>query len=185
MQIWNRSDEYCWRYRADTILSTDGQTDKVIPVYPPINFVEAGGITKEYFVTLMNNRTDPLPSSFDKTPVGILLQIMYNHLNFNAIKSIIAIIWFGGQCAISNTDNHIIGSYQHKNMGFSIFTTNFTVIISMALQQKYTPELCDKSDNSIFMCWNKIGEGLRKICRDSGHHFSISKHNSNVSCFAY
>ena len=23
---------------------TDGQTDKVIPVYPPINFVEAGGI---------------------------------------------------------------------------------------------------------------------------------------------
>ena len=27
MQIWNGSDEYCWRYRADTILSTDGQTD--------------------------------------------------------------------------------------------------------------------------------------------------------------
>ena len=44
MQIWNGSDEYCWRYSADTILSTDGQTDKVIPVYPPFNFVEAGGI---------------------------------------------------------------------------------------------------------------------------------------------
>ena len=56
VQIWNGSDEYSWRYRADTILSTDGQTDrrtdgqtdgrmdKVIPVYPPINFVEAGGI---------------------------------------------------------------------------------------------------------------------------------------------
>ena len=44
VQIWNGSDEYCWRYRADTILSTDGQTDKVIPVYPPFNFVEAGGI---------------------------------------------------------------------------------------------------------------------------------------------
>ena len=27
MQIWNGSDEYCWRYRADTILSTDGETD--------------------------------------------------------------------------------------------------------------------------------------------------------------
>ena len=27
MQIWNGSDEYSWRYRADTILSTDGQTD--------------------------------------------------------------------------------------------------------------------------------------------------------------
>ena len=25
---------------------TDGQTDKVIPVYPPINFVEARGITR-------------------------------------------------------------------------------------------------------------------------------------------
>ena len=24
MQIWNGSDEYCWRYRADTIVSTDG-----------------------------------------------------------------------------------------------------------------------------------------------------------------
>ena len=46
MQIWNGSDEYCWRYRADTILSTDGQTDKVIPVYPLFNFVEAGGIMK-------------------------------------------------------------------------------------------------------------------------------------------
>ena len=27
MQIWNGSDKYCWRYRADTILSTDGHTD--------------------------------------------------------------------------------------------------------------------------------------------------------------
>ena len=44
MQKWNGSDEYCWRYRADTILSTDGQTDKRKPVYPPFNFVEAGGI---------------------------------------------------------------------------------------------------------------------------------------------
>ena len=47
MQIWNGSDEYCWRYRADTILSTDGQTDKVKPVYPPFNFVEADGITRQ------------------------------------------------------------------------------------------------------------------------------------------
>ena len=36
--------EYCWIYRADTILSTEGQTDKVKPVYPPFNFVEAGSI---------------------------------------------------------------------------------------------------------------------------------------------
>ena len=28
-------NKYCWRYRADMILSTDGQTDKVKPVYPP------------------------------------------------------------------------------------------------------------------------------------------------------
>ena len=27
---------------------TDGQTDKVIPVYPPFNFVEAGGIMSHY-----------------------------------------------------------------------------------------------------------------------------------------
>ena len=35
-------------FTADTILSTDGQTDrradKVKPVYPPFTFVEAGGI---------------------------------------------------------------------------------------------------------------------------------------------
>ena len=40
------SDEYCWRYRPDPTLSTDGQTDgqtdKVKPVYPSFNFVEAG-----------------------------------------------------------------------------------------------------------------------------------------------
>ena len=29
--------------RTRLILSTDGQTDKVKPVYPPFNFVEAGG----------------------------------------------------------------------------------------------------------------------------------------------
>ena len=29
LQIWNGSDEHCWRYRADIILSTDGLTDKV------------------------------------------------------------------------------------------------------------------------------------------------------------
>ena len=28
VQIRNGSDEYFWRYRADTILSTDGQTDR-------------------------------------------------------------------------------------------------------------------------------------------------------------
>ena len=28
MQTWNGSDEYCWRCRADTILSTDGQMDR-------------------------------------------------------------------------------------------------------------------------------------------------------------
>ena len=36
VQIWNGSNMCCWRYRADTILSTDtdGQKDKVKPVYP-------------------------------------------------------------------------------------------------------------------------------------------------------
>ena len=37
VQIWNGSGEYCGRYRAATVLSTDGraggQTDKVKPVY--------------------------------------------------------------------------------------------------------------------------------------------------------
>ena len=50
VQIWNGSNEYSWRYRVNMILSTDGQmdrqtqTDTVIPVYPPFNFVEARGI---------------------------------------------------------------------------------------------------------------------------------------------
>ena len=29
-------------------MSTDGQTDKVKPVYPPFNFVEAKGIITNY-----------------------------------------------------------------------------------------------------------------------------------------
>ena len=45
MQIWNGHDKYCWRYRADTILSTDGQTDgQGETSIPPFNFVEAVGI---------------------------------------------------------------------------------------------------------------------------------------------
>ena len=54
------------------ILSTDGQTDKVIPVYPPINFVEAEGIIMghvtqhqlqgqrlQYSVVYMAENTEP------------------------------------------------------------------------------------------------------------------------------
>ena len=48
VQIWNGFKEYYWRYRADTILSVhrrrDREIDKVKPVYPPFNFVEAGVI---------------------------------------------------------------------------------------------------------------------------------------------
>ena len=33
----------------DTILSTDGQTNKVKPVYPTFNFVEAGNIKKAFY----------------------------------------------------------------------------------------------------------------------------------------
>ena len=46
MQIWNVSNEHCWRYRADKILYTDRQMGKVKPVYISFNFVEAGGIIK-------------------------------------------------------------------------------------------------------------------------------------------
>ena len=34
---------------------TDGQTDKVIPVYPPFNFVEAGGIIIKHKITPSND----------------------------------------------------------------------------------------------------------------------------------
>ena len=53
MQIWNGSDEYCWRYRADTILTTDEQTDgrtdgqtdgQGETSVPLFNFVDAAGI---------------------------------------------------------------------------------------------------------------------------------------------
>ena len=37
---------------------TDGQTDKVIPVYPPFNFVEAGGITKTQGTNFKHNYRD-------------------------------------------------------------------------------------------------------------------------------
>ena len=40
----NGSCEYCRRYKADMILSTDGQTDKVKAIYP-LQLCWAGGIT--------------------------------------------------------------------------------------------------------------------------------------------
>ena len=42
MQIWKGSDEYCWRYRADTILSTDGRTDRWNQ-YTPFQLRWSGG----------------------------------------------------------------------------------------------------------------------------------------------
>ena len=45
--IWNGSDKYCRRYRADTILSTHGQMDRQTDgqgetSIPPFNFFEVG-----------------------------------------------------------------------------------------------------------------------------------------------
>ena len=62
-QIWHGSGEYCWGYREDTILSTDGhtdgrmdgQTDKVKPVYPPFDFVETGGIIIDKVLRIKQN----------------------------------------------------------------------------------------------------------------------------------
>ena len=44
-QIWNGSDEYCWRYRVDTILSTDVQTDRRTKwyQYTPVQLRWSGG----------------------------------------------------------------------------------------------------------------------------------------------
>ena len=41
---------------------TDGQTDKVIPVYPPINFVEAGGIIKVSYCSPDTKPPPPTPT---------------------------------------------------------------------------------------------------------------------------
>ena len=68
MQIWNGSEEYCWRYKADTILSTDGQTDKVKLVFP-FQLRWSGGykylkMRKDYvqkYFDLAKNSTDLLP----------------------------------------------------------------------------------------------------------------------------
>ena len=44
LKIQSGHDSVHRRTDGQTDGRTDGQTDKVIPVYPPINFVEAGGI---------------------------------------------------------------------------------------------------------------------------------------------
>ena len=47
---------------------TDGQTDKVIPVYPPFNFVEAGGY---------NDETEKLIKFFDKSKHNVCCLCTY------------------------------------------------------------------------------------------------------------
>ena len=37
LKLFDKMCEYDWRYRADTILSTDREMDKVKPVYPPFH----------------------------------------------------------------------------------------------------------------------------------------------------
>ena len=63
MQIWNGSHEYCWRYRADTILSTDGQTDRRTDgqgdtSIPPYQLRWSGGY-KEDKVKVTNLKNSP------------------------------------------------------------------------------------------------------------------------------
>ena len=65
MQIWNGSDEYCWRYRADTILSTDGQTDRLTDGQgdtniPPFQLRWSGGIIS----TILCSTVEPKISIF-------------------------------------------------------------------------------------------------------------------------
>ena len=41
-QVWPRSEKNCTRESGNGFVSTDGQTDNLIPGYPPFNFVERG-----------------------------------------------------------------------------------------------------------------------------------------------
>ena len=62
------------RFCPQTDRQTDGQTDKVIPVYPPINFVEAGVIMKR--PQAMVNSSPPTAAYMRQWIVSALIQIM-------------------------------------------------------------------------------------------------------------
>ena len=41
-QVWPQSEKNCTQESVKGVVSTDGQSDNLIPVYPPFNFVEWG-----------------------------------------------------------------------------------------------------------------------------------------------
>ena len=57
------------RFCPQTDRRTDGQTDKVIPVYPPFNFVEAGGIIIHFLISyidgLMQERCNSIANALE------------------------------------------------------------------------------------------------------------------------
>ena len=64
------------RFCPQTDRRTDGQTDKVIPVYPPINFVEAGGIINQSGTCRWKERNEVIFYSSST-------QLMYKFLHEN------------------------------------------------------------------------------------------------------
>ena len=131
MQIWNASEEHCWRYRADTILSTDRQTDRVKPV-PPFQlrwsgrynkvalfyFPNAGHvyirglnfvITVSVLVLPASTRTIPIPKFHT-----LAMDYMYSQITsldqMTSIGGIILLKWRSLICAGTRLDHHCVSS---------------------------------------------------------------------------
>ena len=105
--IWNGSDEYFWRYRADTILSTDGQTDKVKPVYPPFNFVEAGGMIKYMLPSIL----PALTASLAITQISVELLAI-----FSAVFTASSTSWSTGNTLLTNPVRKWLEICRHMNV---------------------------------------------------------------------
>ena len=81
LKIQSGHDSVHRRTDGRTDRRTDGQTDKVIPVYPPINFVEAGGII------------NPLaPGGFEWNARYVILKLILV-IDASGISSEIALRW--------------------------------------------------------------------------------------------
>ena len=93
------------RFCPQTDRRTDGQTDKVIPVYPPINFVEAGGIMNISIFHICQWET-----SRDKSINGVLMFFcgvvywQYNLFMFFAVLSIDSISYCWWPDAVCQQD---------------------------------------------------------------------------------
>ena len=138
-QVWSQSEKNCSRESVNGVVSTDGQTDSLIPVYSPFNFVERGIIKHKNtdlkephlsFEHTGNSGNTTVSHSFLKhTRMVDLVCYVYNYLSSFLIVQQVQKIYYNIvkltdlESRVGGTDNNHICMHVNWNVWISMKMT--------------------------------------------------------------